>query len=82
VPTGRLEAVDTVQPIETQHANVMQNVEPAYEIHNPSFNDMTLDQQIEAGVNEWCAEGASGHPYFGRTKEEAEKARARFQFIR
>ena len=51
---------------------------PAYEIHNPSFNDMTLDQQIEAGVCDWCAEGPDGHPFFGETKDKAEANRARF----
>lgn len=52
----------------------------AYEIHNPSFNDMSLDEQIKHGINDWCAEGRSGHPYFGRTKEEAESIRASFNF--
>jgi len=42
-----------------------------YEVHNPSFNDMTLEEQIEHGINDWCAEGRSGHQYFGRTAEEA-----------
>jgi len=42
-----------------------------YEVHNPSFNDMTLEQQIEAGCNDWCVEGRSGRQYFGRTAEEA-----------
>jgi hypothetical protein len=45
----------------------------AYEIHNPSFNDMTLEQQIEVGINDWCVEGRSGHQYFGRTAAEAEQ---------
>ena len=45
----------------------------AYEIHNPSFNDMTLEQQIEAGINDWCVEGRSGHQYFGRTAAEAKQ---------
>lgn len=52
---------------------------PAYEIVCPSFNDMNIDQQIEAGINDWCAEGASGHPYFGRTKAEAERSRAGYE---
>jgi len=43
----------------------------AYEVHNPSFNDMTLEQQIEAGCNDWCVEGFSGHKYYGRTAAEA-----------
>lgn len=50
-----------------------------YEVHNPSFNDMTLEQQIERGVNDWCAEGRDGHPYFGRTRAEAEAIRATFE---
>ncbi len=44
----------------------------AYEVHNPSFNDMTLEQQIEVGINDWAVEGKSGHVYFGRTPQEAE----------
>ena len=43
----------------------------AYEIHNPSFNDMTLTVQIARGLNDWAVEGASGHLYFGRTAAEA-----------
>lgn len=57
----------------------MTNLQPAYEIHNPSFNDMTLEQQIEVGVNDWCAEGVSGHPYFGQTKAQAEAIRASYE---
>jgi hypothetical protein len=49
---------------------------PAYEVHNPSFNDINLECQIAFGINDWCAEGADGHPFFGRTKAEAEKIRA------
>jgi hypothetical protein len=51
----------------------------AYEVHNPSFNDLTLEQQIEYGICDWCAEGKNGHPYFGRTKEDAEKNRENFE---
>lgn len=50
----------------------------AYEVCNPSFNDMNLDQQIEAGINDWCAEGRSGHQYFGTSKEQAEAIRAQY----
>lgn len=53
-------------------------MQAAYEIHNPSFPDMSLEQQIEHGINDWCAEGNSGHPYFGRTQAEAEALRAQF----
>jgi hypothetical protein len=50
----------------------------AYEVLNPSFNDLNIEQQIEHGINDWCAEGKSGHPYFGRTKAEAEAIRSQF----
>lgn len=50
----------------------------AYETHNPSFNDMTLSQQIEHGINDWCAEGFDGHPFFGRTALEAVQIRASY----
>lgn len=53
-------------------------LQPAYEVHNPSFNDMTLPQQIEAGINDWCAEGPDGHPFFGRSADEAFAIRASF----
>jgi hypothetical protein len=51
----------------------------AYEVHNPSFNDMSLLEQIEVGVNDWCAEGRDGHPYFGRSKAEAEATRSAYE---
>ena len=51
----------------------------AYEVHNPSFNDMTLEQQIERGVCDWCAEGQHGHPYYGETKVKAEANRAMYE---
>jgi hypothetical protein len=50
----------------------------AYEIECPSFRDMSLDEQIAAGINDWCAEGKSGRPYFGRTKAEAEALRSAY----
>lgn len=57
----------------------MTRFEPAYEILNPSFSDMCLEAQIDAGINDWCAEGESGHPYFGRTREQAEAIRAQYE---
>ena len=51
---------------------------PAYEIHNPSFNDMTLEQQIAAGINDWSAEDADGHQFVGETKAKAEANRAAY----
>ena len=43
----------------------------AYEIHNPDFSDMTLQQQIEHGINDWCVEGLSGHKYYGHSARAA-----------
>ncbi len=51
----------------------------AYEVLNPSFGDLNIEQQIEYGINDWCAEGKDGHPYFGRTKAEAESIRAQYE---
>lgn len=51
----------------------------AYEVRNPSFADLNLEQQIEYGINDWCAEGADGHQYFGRTPEQAIAIRASFE---
>jgi hypothetical protein len=33
-----------------------------YEVRNPSFNDMTLEQQIECGINDWAVEGRGFGP--------------------
>jgi hypothetical protein len=52
----------------------------AYEIHNPSFNDMNLEEQIEHGINDWAVEGKSGHLYFGRTASEAVAIARSFDF--
>ncbi len=54
------------------------NLSCAYEVFNPSFPGMTLDEQIDARINDWCAEGYSGHCYYGQTKEQAEHFRAQF----
>ena len=43
----------------------------AFEVHNPSFSEMTLETQIEHGINDWAVESASGHLYFGKTSAEA-----------
>jgi hypothetical protein len=42
----------------------------AYEIHNPSFNDIPLDKQIEYGINDWAVEGKR-NTYVGRSASEA-----------
>lgn len=43
----------------------------AFEIFNPSFNDIPLADQIAHGINDWCVQGVSGHEYYGRTAAEA-----------
>ena len=52
----------------------------AYKVHNPSFNDMGLEEQIEHGINDWAVEGKSGHVYFGRTAQEAVAIARSFDF--
>lgn len=47
---------------------------PAYEVINPSFPDMDLDEQIDAGINDWVADGYDG-PFYGQSKGAAEKMR-------
>ncbi len=54
----------------------------AYEIHSPSFNDMTLEEQIEVGINDWCVEGNEGRVFFGRTAEEAETIARSYEYNR
>jgi len=51
----------------------------AYEVNNPSFSDMNLEQQIQAGVNDWLAEGRDGHPYYGQSQQQAEQIRAQYE---
>lgn len=54
----------------------MQTLSPAYEVCNPSFSDLNIEQQITYGCNDWAAEGKSGHLYYGQSKEQAESIRA------
>lgn len=42
-----------------------------FEVANPSFRDIPLDQQIEFGINDWCVRTKSGHEYFGESKAKA-----------
>lgn len=51
-----------------------------YEILNPSFSDLTLEKQIECGINDWAVEGKSGHVYVGRTAEEAKSIAKTYNF--
>ena len=57
------------------------NYESAYEVSNPSVSDLSLENQIKFGINNWCAEDSLGRPFYGRTKEEAEKIRTDFYSI-
>lgn len=50
----------------------------AYEVHNPSFNDMSLEQQIEAGCCDWCVDGIRGHKYYGESADAAKKNAAAY----
>ena len=58
-------------PSNSQRVFLGNMMNKAYEIHNPDFNDMTLDQQIEAGCCDWCVEGISGHKYYGHSARAA-----------
>jgi hypothetical protein len=53
-------------------------MEQAYEILNPSVPELNLEQQIQYGLNDWCAEDADGHPYYGETAAQAEALRAAY----
>jgi hypothetical protein len=43
----------------------------AYEVFNASIRDMSLDQQIKSGINDWCCEDKDGNPHYGRKEQEA-----------
>lgn len=47
-----------------------------HEVHNPSFNDMTLDEQIDQGVNDWMCLDRAGRQFIGQSRKAAEKMRA------
>lgn len=51
----------------------------AYEVLNPSFSDMNIEQQIDAGINDWVADGKDGHHYYGQTKHQAESIRSQYE---
>ena len=43
-----------------------------YEIPNTCTNDITLDEQIELGINDWkCEDHLTGAVSFGRTRQDA-----------
>lgn len=41
-----------------------------YEILNPSIPDMFLDDQIDAGCNDWKAECSDGAVFLGETEDD------------
>jgi hypothetical protein len=49
----------------------MNQVVECYEVRNPSFSDLNIEQQIEFGINDWVASDRNGREFFGRTKAEA-----------
>ena len=51
-----------------------------YEVSNPDLQDMSLEEQIEAKVNDWCVDGKSGHPYYGHTPAKALSNAAQFNY--
>lgn len=50
----------------------------AYEIHNPSFPDINLEDQISYGINDWEAEDHNDQKFVGETKAKAEANRAAY----
>ena len=42
-----------------------------YEVANPSFRDINLEQQIEFGICDWVVRFANGREIFGETKQKA-----------
>ena len=50
----------------------------AYEVLNPDFAGMNIEEQIDAGCNDWCVEGPSGHRYYGHTARAAERNAAMY----
>lgn len=52
------------------------------EICNPSFKDMDLDRQIEAGINDWLCVGLDAREFVGSTRDEAYNAAKRYSFGR
>jgi hypothetical protein len=73
-------AYNSINPQHIVEVFLGQMMNKAYEIHNPSFNDMNLEEQIEHGINDWAVEGKSGHLYFGRTASEAVAIARSFDF--
>jgi hypothetical protein len=49
----------------------MNQAAECYEVRNPSFSDLNIEQQIEYGINDWVAVDRKGREFFGRTKAEA-----------
>jgi hypothetical protein len=52
----------------------------AYEVRNPSFTDMNIEEQIDAGINDWVCRDRAGREFFGQSKEAAEQALRRYNY--
>jgi hypothetical protein len=61
----------TVLTSTTNRENEMNQAAECYEVRNPSFSDLNIEQQIEYGINDWVAVDRKGREFFGRTKAEA-----------
>ena len=46
--------------------------EPAHEVRSPDFPDMNIEDQIEAGINDWVAIDKAGRKFFDKTREGAD----------
>lgn len=44
-----------------------------YEIPNTFTQDLSLDEQIAIGINDWAIACPNGHVYFGRTECEVKE---------
>lgn len=53
-----------------------------YEICNPSFNDMNIEQQIEAGINLWLCVGLDNREFIRESREAAYNAAKQYSFGR
>lgn len=50
----------------------MNTIYELYEIISPCASDLSLDEQILHGINDWQLDCLrSGHTYFGRSADEA-----------
>ena len=60
----------------------MEKAFEVYEVVNPSFGDMNIEQQIDAGINDWLCRDAEGREFFGQSKDQAYNAAKIYNFGR